>query len=341
MSLISLIIPCFNSSRTIRECLYSVLESSLLPFEIIVVDDKSTDNSLAIIEDFSLISSVPTKIIKKNNNSGPATARNIGARNSNGKYLFFADSDTKLDKDAIAIAFETINNRPQKVSGVVGIYNVNKSQGIFAEFKTSYYLFHMARKGIIDYDAFSASCALIRRDDFFAVGGYDQWFTPGLDLENEELGYRLVENGFKLVLNPAIRCDHDFPAGIILLKIFFVRTACWMEMSMVRRTFTKALSTKNTGFTSLIPFFTIFLGLLIVIVHSSFLIVVLIILLIVYLMLCLPYLRYYMHKNKSPKIFRIIFATYFSHLFISFGAIYGVIKVLVGRSLIFNKFSKK
>ncbi|MDC3203597.1 glycosyltransferase [Prochlorococcus sp. AH-716-B04] len=168
--MISLIIPTFNSSKTIRACLDSIFKSTLLPSEIIVVDDKSSDETVSIIENL-LSSKVKINLIKKKMNSGPAIARNIGAKNAINEYIFFADSDTRLNNDAIEIAYETIQKRGEEISAVVGIYNENQSQGIIAEFKTFYYLFQMGRKGIIDYDAFSASCAIIRKEDFFKVGG--------------------------------------------------------------------------------------------------------------------------------------------------------------------------
>ncbi len=336
--MISLVIPSFNSSKTIKACLDSILKSTLLPSEIIVVDDKSSDHTISIIEKLEY-SKVRISIIKKKENSGPATARNVGAKHTKGEYIFFADSDTRLKKDAIEIAYKTIINNKKNISAVIGIYNENQSQGIIAEFKSFYYLFQMGRKGSIDYDAFSASCALIRREDFFKVSGYDEWFTPGLDLENEELGYRLVDNGFKIVLNPKVRCDHNFPSGIKLLRLFFKRTSLWMEMSIVRKKFTKALSTKSTGITSLLPILNLLILFCYFLNNTSVILFLFLSSLTLYLMMCSSFFYFYL-KSKYPKILKMIIATYVSHLFISLGAIYGFLKVVFGKSLIFKKFSR-
>lgn len=90
--LVSIIIPSYNASKFIRETITSVRQQSYQNWEMIVVDDYSSDDTCKIIEqecgeDFRI------KLIKLDMNKGPAHARNVGIKNARGKYLAFIDAD--------------------------------------------------------------------------------------------------------------------------------------------------------------------------------------------------------------------------------------------------------
>lgn len=90
---ISVVIPVYNSERTIKECLLSVIKQTILPYEIIVVDDGSSDRSLLILSEFkNTQKSINLKIITQAN-GGPSKARNTGIRNAKGNWIAFLDSD--------------------------------------------------------------------------------------------------------------------------------------------------------------------------------------------------------------------------------------------------------
>ena len=86
--LVSVIIPCFNSELFIQDCVESVLQQTYENIEIFLIDDGSTDESLSKIDQFS-----GKIMILKKENQGAASARNLGIRNSNGRYIAFLDSD--------------------------------------------------------------------------------------------------------------------------------------------------------------------------------------------------------------------------------------------------------
>lgn len=93
---ITVIIPVYNSEATIEECINSVLHQSIMPQQIIVVDDGSTDNSLDKINKFDNSSLI--KIFSQKN-QGVSCARNLGLRHVNTKYVTFIDSDDQVKKD--------------------------------------------------------------------------------------------------------------------------------------------------------------------------------------------------------------------------------------------------
>lgn len=98
MELVSVIIPIYNSSLHIKECLDSVINQTYDKLEIIIVDDCSLDDSLKIVNSFK---DKRIKIIKLKRHSGVATARNKGVSISSGKYICFLDSDDYWDLEKV------------------------------------------------------------------------------------------------------------------------------------------------------------------------------------------------------------------------------------------------
>ena len=91
---ISVIIPLYNAEKFIRQCLISVLASKFQDYEVLVVDDGSTDNSVAEVKKLLPHFDGRLKIfLSEKNSGGAATPKNIGIKNAAGKYIIFVDSD--------------------------------------------------------------------------------------------------------------------------------------------------------------------------------------------------------------------------------------------------------
>jgi teichuronic acid biosynthesis glycosyltransferase TuaG len=95
MTSFSVIIPTFNSDVTIESAIYSCLNQSLAPYEVIVIDDCSTDSTVQRVKDIMRRSESKTfvRLLSTRTNSGPATARNLGWNSASGDYIAFLDSD--------------------------------------------------------------------------------------------------------------------------------------------------------------------------------------------------------------------------------------------------------
>lgn len=93
MSIFSVIIPCYNASNYIQSCLDSFERQARHDFEVIIVDDCSTDSSVELLESVLSSYSYPIQLIKNKTNRGPSYARKVGAQNANSTYLAFCDSD--------------------------------------------------------------------------------------------------------------------------------------------------------------------------------------------------------------------------------------------------------
>ena len=94
---ISVIIPLYNAERFIRQCLISVLASKFQDYEVIVVDDCSTDNSVAAVLKLAPHFDGRLKLLQTETNSGsPGLPRNAGIKNSSGEYVTFVDNDDMI-----------------------------------------------------------------------------------------------------------------------------------------------------------------------------------------------------------------------------------------------------
>jgi glycosyltransferase involved in cell wall biosynthesis len=90
--LVSIITPSYNSVRFISETIESVLDQTYIHWEMIIIDDGSSDNSIKIVESY-LLKDSRIKLIKLSKNMGPATTRNYGIKEAKGRYIAFLDSD--------------------------------------------------------------------------------------------------------------------------------------------------------------------------------------------------------------------------------------------------------
>lgn len=96
--MISIIIPLYNKEKCILKTINSITEQSFKEYEIIVVDDGSTDNGVTLIESLG-----NDKIrIEKKENGGPSSARNFGVRHATGDWILFLDADDNLEANALS-----------------------------------------------------------------------------------------------------------------------------------------------------------------------------------------------------------------------------------------------
>ena len=93
MRLISIIIPCYNASAFIETCLDALNSQNADNFEVILIDDCSTDNTVEIIESINKKYSFPVQLIRNEINMGPAFSRKVGAESASCRYLAFCDAD--------------------------------------------------------------------------------------------------------------------------------------------------------------------------------------------------------------------------------------------------------
>ncbi|EAL4799216.1 glycosyltransferase family 2 protein, partial [Campylobacter jejuni] len=114
MAKISILTPCFNHEKYVSYFLQSVLEQSFSDFELIIVDDCSSDNSTKEIQKFK---DPKIKLIKHEFNKGINATLNTAFENSNGEYIVFCASDDILEKNALEIIYKTF-----KDNDIIAVY---------------------------------------------------------------------------------------------------------------------------------------------------------------------------------------------------------------------------
>lgn len=112
MPKISVVIPVYNAAKTLEKCLSSIFNQTLTSFEIIAVNDGSTDKSLKILQKYrSQIT------IMNQPNQGASKARNAGAKMTRGPFVIFCDADIIMEKNMLELMSKTLEKNP-KVSYV-------------------------------------------------------------------------------------------------------------------------------------------------------------------------------------------------------------------------------
>ena len=141
---VSVIIPLYNTEKYIGECLQSFLTQTFKNFEVIVVDDCSTDNSAAIVESFIPKFDGRLKLSHMKKNSGGAHApRNKGFALSRGEYIFFMDSDDELKETALEELYKLAKNFDAEVVYTEKYY---RKEGSAKDFSES----HWQKGGFVD-----------------------------------------------------------------------------------------------------------------------------------------------------------------------------------------------
>lgn len=212
----SVVIPAYNAAKTLPDTLIALKNQSVSPgdYEVIVVDDGSTDKTAAVAHSFG------ANCISQPNR-GPAAARNQGARVAKGQIILFTDADCAPDKDWIGQM--TLPFRNVQTVGVKGAYRTRQAELAArfaqAEFEDRYDLLQKVA-GIDMVDTYSAA---FRREIFIAIGLFDESF-PVANNEDTELSYRLCSAGHLLVFNPeAVVCHRHQDSFAKYLRLKFKR----------------------------------------------------------------------------------------------------------------------
>ena len=107
--LISVIVPVYNGARSLDRSLRSVLTQTLPDFELIVVDDCSTDESVDILRSYQALDE-RVRVFATATNSGPGVARNVGLGNARGRFIAFLDSDDFWMRDKLEKQIRSFDN---------------------------------------------------------------------------------------------------------------------------------------------------------------------------------------------------------------------------------------
>lgn len=257
----SVIIPVFNGQGSLRDCLEAVFQSTYRNFEVLVVDDHSTDASPNIAQQF------PCRLIVMGQNAGAAAARNRGAAASRGDLLVFLDADIVIERDTLEKMASVLCRRPD-ISALFGSYQKNTIPTNFLSTYKNLLHHYTHQTSRTDAVTFCGGFGAIRKNTFLQFQGFDE---SRRSLEDIELGYRLHQSGHKISLEKEIQVTHCKPYSFVgLIKSDVVHRAIpWTRIMLEKRICRSDLNTKVTDVLSVIIVFLLLVTTPLVFLHRS------------------------------------------------------------------------
>ena len=190
---ISVIVPAYNAAHTLPTCLEALAktEDPGQPWEIIVVDDHSLDNTAQIVQEHGV------QLIRHERQLGAGAARNSGIQQAKGDIICFTDADCAPTQDWLKQMIRPFTD--PLITGCKGIYATHQKEWIAnfvqIEYEDKYDL--LRQQPYIDFiDTYSAA---YRRQALIDIGGFDERIHY---VEDQELSFRLAANNHKMVFQP-------------------------------------------------------------------------------------------------------------------------------------------
>ena len=198
---ISIIVPAYNARAHLGRCLDKLLASPYPSFEIIVVDDGSTDDTVEMAR------AKGVTVLERTRQAGPGAARNEGALQAKGEILLFIDADVLVSGGTVALVAKRFKEDPA-VDALFGSYDDNPSEENFlSQYKnlSHHYVHQQSGEEAV---TFWAGCGGVRKEVFDRAAGFNQERYPRPSIEDIELGYRMKKMGCKILLDKALQVKH-------------------------------------------------------------------------------------------------------------------------------------
>jgi glycosyltransferase involved in cell wall biosynthesis len=223
MPTISVIIPAYNAEKTIQETIESVLDQTFQDFELIVINDGSTDRTLEIISSFTdsrlQVFSFP--------NSGAQKSRNVGLSKSSGEYIAFLDADDLWNPDKLELQLKALKENPEAAVAYSWTDYIDESSHFL------YQGFHKSPQGdiypllLVKNYLENGSNPLMTRQALSEIGGFDESLSGGQDWD---LYLRLAAR-YKFVSVPQVQILYRLSPNSISSNILRQESACLLVLS--------------------------------------------------------------------------------------------------------------
>lgn len=214
---ISVIVPVYNASRTLEQCLESLEQQTDTNYEIVVVDDCSTDGSLEIAE--KTCERAGFTLVTLTANKGQAVARNEGARVSKGEILVFVDSDVTVPEDWLA-KYRQLLDTHAGTDVICSGYVVSHGDPAPALFASHEAFFRRLSLPSLDLRSLTSANCVMYRSVFEEAGGFPEYYIDAMQdhsgqkaaatNEDSELGFLISENGRKILWTHDNYIGHHF-----------------------------------------------------------------------------------------------------------------------------------
>lgn len=176
--LLTVYVTNYNYGKYIEQCLESIIGQSFRDFELLIIDDGSTDNSSEVIDKYKNLDVLDITVIEQQNR-GLIVSNNIALRIAQGKYIVRVDADDYLHPDMLMHLVNKLEEDPRIALAFADYYLVNEQGEIIAEEKR----ITLSESNLKDRPAHGA-CTVIRKEVLIESGGYSEEFScqDGYDL---------------------------------------------------------------------------------------------------------------------------------------------------------------
>lgn len=222
---ISVVVPVYNGAAHLGRCLDALLASQYKAFEVIVSDDASTDASVLICNERKVV------CVRGAVRSGPAAARNAGAKEAHGEILFFVDSDVLVQSDTLAHVARIFTDSPD-TDAAFGSYDDAPAEPDFASQYKNLFHHYVHQHSTREATTFWGACGAIRRAVFEHLGGFDARQYDRPCIEDIELGFRLRADNHRVVLDKDLQVKHlkRWTIANILRTDIYDRAVPWSRL---------------------------------------------------------------------------------------------------------------
>ncbi len=194
---ISVLIPCYNAERTIQETISSVLAQTFTDFELLVINDGSTDGTMSVLEQ---ITDDRLKVVSFEN-SGPQKSRNRGIEKARGKYITFIDADDLWTSDKLASQLQALQNTPEAAVAYSWTDFIDENSNFLKHSRHIEMAGDVYEQLLIDDFIASGSNPLIKAEAIRAVGGFDENTLAGQDWDM----WLMLAEKFQFVAVPKVQ----------------------------------------------------------------------------------------------------------------------------------------
>lgn len=239
--LLSVVVPVYNSAGYLKKCLAALAASDFNDFDVLVVDDGSTEPVKPIVDQYGF------DYMRIEGPGGPARARNRGVARVKGKYLVFIDADVVVHRDTLK-KFAEVFIVDSTIDAVVGSYDETPAEpGFFSQYKNLFHHYvHQINAGQVS--TFWSGCGAMRRDLFLAFGGFDEERYRRPAIEDIELGTWVSAAGFQIVLAPQIKATHlkRWTLWSVLKTDIVDRGVPWIKLMLRAKAAANTLNAKSS-----------------------------------------------------------------------------------------------
>jgi glycosyltransferase involved in cell wall biosynthesis len=235
----TVIVPAYNPGVDLEHCLEALSRSTYKDFNVLVVDDGSTEVIKPVVDSFGYA------YLRIDGPGGPARARNRGVDQTNSEFVIFIDADVTIHTDTIEQIMRNFVE-DKVLDAVIGTYDNEPANPAFISQYRNLFHHYTHHQSVGQITTFWSGCGAMKREVFIKYGGFDEKRYRRPAIEDIELGTWVAADGGKIILDERIQCKHlkRWSFSNVVKTDIFQRGIPWIDL-MLRSG--KAVKTLNVA----------------------------------------------------------------------------------------------